>query len=354
MTKLSLAMLALLTLVLSLVAVVLWTTGSGTDDRFVGRGQVMFPELVSRSGTLETIEVTTSAYQLTLQQENGVWRLRQHADYPMSADKVAPLISQVAGLRAWEAKTSNAQLYDRLGVEAAVPAASSSHIVISDGADDKVADLLVGRNAVSIGARPGGGVFVRTPADTQSWLAAGRVIVPQSIGEWLGTVLHISAPDIRKIDVLSGDRMIASAQKPPGEPNYELTFFDPAIVATGATAKDEGFKAMTRGVVTVTAVDVVSVDALSFPPDARQVVFETEAGLRLAARIGAYNGRDWVAFLVSEVAGSTPQLQSAIDDMAARVNDYAFLLEDSKLAALMTPMGAMVELPALQAQPLAQ
>lgn len=352
MTKLSLATLALLTLVLSIVAVVLWTTGGGTDDRFAGRGQVMFPELASKSGGLKTVDVTTSAYQLTLQQEDGVWRLPQHADYPMPADQVALLISQIAGLRAWEAKTSNAQLYDRLGVEAAGPDASSSHIVITADAGETVADLLVGRNAVSIGARPGGGVFVRPATDTQSWLAAGRVTLPQTVGDWLGTILHISAPDIRKIDVLSGDRIIASAQKPPGQPNYELIFFDPAIVATGATAKDEGFKAMTRGVVTVTAVDVVSVDAVSFAPDARQVVFETEAGLRLAARIGAYNGRDWVAYVVSAAAGSTAQ--PAVDEMAERVNGYAFLLEDSKLEALMTPMGAMVELPALQGQPPAQ
>src|SRR5690606_34805640 len=106
------------------------------------------------------------------------------------------------------------------------------------------------------------------------------------------------------------------------------------------------------GIVTVGALDVVAVDAVRFAPDARQVVFETADGLRVAARIGEGDGRDWVAFDISAAEGSAAEATAA--GLAARLNGYAFVLDDSRLSALATPMGELVQLPALQEQPAAQ
>ncbi|HZY68180.1 MAG TPA: hypothetical protein VFE52_06310, partial [Devosia sp.] len=294
----------------------------------------------------------TNGYELTLERRDGSWVAPQHGDYPIPDDKVNLLVSQLAGLRAWEPKTQDPELYTRIGVEDVAPEASSSRVVVSADGDEPVADVLVGRSAASIGARPSGGLFVRQPDEAQSWLAAGRVTIPQSIGEWLGTVVHVRAPDIRKIDVLAGERLLATAEKPTGEPNYQLSFLDPGILASGATAKDEGFKSMTRVVVTTTALEVTAAENLTFAPDARRVVFETEAGMRIEARVGTLDGEDWVAFAVSATGGG--EGQAAAEEMAARVNGRAFQLDDSRMSALMTPMGDLVQLPTLQPEASAQ
>jgi len=338
----AIVLLACMTLVASVAAFWSWSSGQRVSDGFEERGRPVFTSLSGEAAGLDRIEITRPGYELTLQRKGGRWIASEHGDYPVADELANRLISEVASLRRWEAKTERPAFFPLLGVEDSTAAdAASSHVSLRDDAGAVLADLIVGRQSASIGARAGGGSFIRVADEPRAWLVEGVVTLPDDLGGWIGTVMRIPATQVRRVSLYDGDKLLVDASKPAdGGIAYALDFVAADLAAPGSVvANDEAIKSMARGVVSVAALDVRA--ATKERTAGRRVVFETVDGLQVTAWPEQQGDETWVTFDVQAMPGSAgAEMAEAI---ASRTNEWAFLLDSSRSAPFLVPAAELFQ-----------
>jgi hypothetical protein len=317
-----LTLLAIATAAAAALAGWTWYDSGGRDTDASVAGELMFPALAAEGSDLDRIEITAPGYRLALEYRDGAWVAPEHGDFPVDAAAAARLVTDFAGLRIWEAKTTRPDLYSRIGVEDAGDGAPSERVrfVGADGA--ALADAIVGLRSRLLAGFPRGGTFVRVPGDPQAWLVQGTVTVPNSLGEWIGPLLQIPGPTVQRIALFDGDRELLSAAR--NEDVYQLASADPAVAAPADQLDDAAMKSMTRGIVAVRPIDVKPIEAVDFAGDGRSVAFETDSGLTLRVRLGDLDGQTWLAL---EARASAETAEAQATEINARTANWAFLLE---------------------------
>ncbi|MGH8591841.1 MAG: hypothetical protein ACREXX_21755, partial [Gammaproteobacteria bacterium] len=92
------------------------------------------------------IEVKSKDHKTTVRKDGERWVIEDRGGYPALFDKVKATVVAVADLEVLEPKTTNKELYPRLGVEGIDVEPSSSVLVnLADGQSKPLAALLVGK-----------------------------------------------------------------------------------------------------------------------------------------------------------------------------------------------------------------
>ena len=133
----------------------------------------LFPGLAEHINDVARIEVKSKDQKTTVRKDGERWVIEDRGGYPALFDKVKATVVAVADLEVLEPKTTNKELYPRLGVEGIDAEPSSSVLVsLADGQSKPLAALLVGKprsggpagptcavptSRSVVGARPGRG-----------------------------------------------------------------------------------------------------------------------------------------------------------------------------------------------------
>ncbi len=186
---------------------------------------------------------------VTLERDGSGFVVVERGRYPADTATLRTLLLQLSDARRVEAKTARAESHASLGVEAIASKTATGAQVEIEGLAKPLA-ITVGRNAEQLG----GGTFVRSGTDPQSWLVNGRIVIEREPQRWLEKrIVDIAPSRIERIDVKRGDeafalvRAAADRASANAIPNTEA---DPgagsgtesaeaAGTASGANASDE-------------------------------------------------------------------------------------------------------------------
>jgi len=174
-------LILLVVTVLVVVGAFLVRSGSGgSDERSLP--DVVVPGLAAELDRVVRIEVTKGEESIALERRGSTWGLAGRGGYPAKFEKVRDLALGIAELEPVERKTSNPELYERLGVQD--PSADnpdSTLVLMRDEGGEEVASVIIGQREFRGSTQAW---YVRRSDEAQSWLAEGRLDVQPTLATW--------------------------------------------------------------------------------------------------------------------------------------------------------------------------
>ncbi len=177
------------------------------DQNPAGAGQLVFPGLAANLPKATRISISASGKQSTLVLKGDTWGLEERDGYPVLPAKLRELLAGLAELKLVEPRTADPAQFGRLGVDdPKVAGSTAAELKVQDASGTQMVDLLLGhRRTRSQGGLPEA-VYIRKPAETQSWLAEGQVPADGDPQSWLVRDLTDIPPEkIAKMVDVRGD-----------------------------------------------------------------------------------------------------------------------------------------------------
>lgn len=215
-------MLAVATAVIVLAAIVV---RQQTTTAVPQQGAALFPKLLTHINEVTEVKGTSAEGNYTLLLHDGRWVVKEREAYPADADKVRKLLFGLAQLQRVEPKTSNPDLYEKIGVQdVSAKGAESLQIKLSGAKGETLVELIVGKHHLSTADLSQREYFVRPAGDPQSWLVEGKLPEDKSPSNWLQkNILMLDAERVREVRVTHADgQHLAVRRKDPAVENYEL------------------------------------------------------------------------------------------------------------------------------------
>jgi hypothetical protein len=152
----------------------------------VDRPVAAFPGIAARLPGATTIEIIRHDGRATLRREGEHWTVAERGGYPARQERIHELLVGLAELRLVEPRTANQDLLARLGLEDPLGAGATGTLVrVLDASGSPLAELVVGRRRVRTGGNLPETAYVRRPAESQAWLAEGRIPGDHDPNLWL-------------------------------------------------------------------------------------------------------------------------------------------------------------------------
>jgi hypothetical protein len=176
---------------------------------------LMFQNLAGRLAGAARIEVRQGGKSVAVAKRDAeAWVLPDMQDYPVRPEKVRELLVGLTELRLTERRTNDAAMLDRLGLEDPAAANSTAAMLrVLDSKGDPIAELVVGRRRMRTQGGVPESVYVRRPAETQAWLAEGRLPLDADPQLWID----------RDIANIARERVLKVEATRLGEPALVLT-----------------------------------------------------------------------------------------------------------------------------------
>jgi hypothetical protein len=146
-----------------------------------------FPGLAPRLANAARIEVVRHDGTLVIRRAaSDTWVLPARADHPVRPERVREVLVGLTELRLTEPRTANPEMLERLGVEDPTRAGATSALLrVLDANGAPIAELIVGRRRMRVQGNVPESVYVRRPAETQAWLAEGRLPLDADPSLWI-------------------------------------------------------------------------------------------------------------------------------------------------------------------------
>ena len=172
----------------------------------------LFPELTGKINDVSELVIHDGQTTLTVHRVSGKWSIAEADDYPALVDKVKQTVVAVSDLQVVAEKTSNPDLYKRLGVEDPDSLGATSHLLTLTADGDELTTLIAGETRRSKSASSAPGLYVRIPGQQQALLVEGRLTVSTDIIQWIK----------RDIINIEGDRVNSVHVQAAGKPEVIL------------------------------------------------------------------------------------------------------------------------------------
>jgi hypothetical protein len=276
------------------VGLAFWIAGLRAPERAVEKTPA-FPGLIDRVNEVARVELRGGGKETVIVKSGSQWVVANRGNYPAQFEKVKPLVVGVAQLEILEQKTSNPELYAKLGVEDLTAKDAVSHQVsLLDTGGKTVAALLVGKEPANLGVQAPDALYIRRAGEAQALLVLGRVKAETDPAAWVDTKLA---------DVVSS-RIKEAVVKPAAGEAITISKAKAGDKAFTLAGVPKGMKVKSQGVVESLATalqdlhfeDVVAEADAKFPDKPAQVSYKTFDGLVAKATVALVNARTHVRF----------------------------------------------------------
>ncbi len=271
--------LIILIMLTTAVAVVAMLAQRDTGE-VAGAGEPLFPALLDQVNDITTVTGVGGGETVTLERDGDRWLVSEKYRYPADQEKARQLILGAARLTRIEPKTSNPDLYSRIGLDD-IHAKDGSAVQYSfkNAAGDVLAEIIVGNSRLGRADPQSSEYFVREPAMAQTWLVQGKL--PDAIGviAWLdGKVLDVDRDRVHQVTVTHPDgAVIKVGKKKPSQRTFDLLDVPEGTeLETKWKVSDLG-----RSLAGLDLEDVIPASQASVSEDGRKVEMTTFDGLRV-------------------------------------------------------------------------
>lgn len=242
----------------------------------------LLPDLKADINRISQVSVSKAAESLTLSNETGKWVLVERQNYPADTGKLRQLLLALADATKLERKTSNPEMYERLGVEDSGADSESTEIRIS-GPGLEFA-LILGDTAQSRYR------YARIPGQAESWLIDQNPVLPGSAGGWLlQEILDIDSSRVRSVTITHGGAETIRIEKK----DKDAAGFEVPDIPDGRELSYPGVVNGIAGVLSKLNLQDVAVSSASGAGDAK-TVFTTFDGLEVSVDSWLRDENTWI------------------------------------------------------------
>lgn len=318
--------LALLVLTVAVTAAAVSTyMAESRHDGVRLEGAPVLPALTGKLSEVARVEVIAAGGGFTLARRDNGWVVASKHGYPAEDARVKRTLVALANMEKIAAKTRRPALYPRLGVEdPKQPGAQSRLVILRDGAGERLAAVVVGRQRHARTGWSDKGTYVRRPDAARAWLASGLIDLSDDAYPWLETeVVDIAPGAVRRLEIRSRDGGRLLAIRPERDA--------PAMAIAGIPPGREPDVTKVRRLGSVLAKvklhDVRPVAAVDFSAPLARAEVVTFDGLRIAVDVVRRDDAYWLRLDVEAPAGDGEARRRA-GTIAARVDGWAYKVAD--------------------------
>lgn len=275
----ALLILIVLTVVVAVAAVMARRDGNDV----AGAGEPLFPTLLDDINDVTTVVGVGAGETVTLIRDGNRWLVSEKHDFPADQETARQLVLGMARLTRIEPKTSNPDLYARIGLDD-IHAEDGNAVQYSfkNAGGDTLAEIIVGNSRLGRADPQSNEYFVREPDTAQSWLVQGKL--PDTIGviEWLdSSVLSIERDRVRQVTVWHPDGNVVTVRKNnPSQQSFELR----DLPEDAEPESEWKLNDLGRSLASLDMQDVVPATQSSVGDDGLKVEMTTFDGLRVVLR----------------------------------------------------------------------
>ena len=155
-------------------------------------GTSFAPELLGSLNNVTKVEITGPQNQVlsTLIKSNDTWLVEERNQYPADISKIRTSLLAIAEAKIMEQKTSNPDLYSKLGVED-VSSESAQGVKVLLEYDGKVSNIVIGKPGPQINKTR----YVRNQDSNTSWLIDRKIDLNHDAAYWLRKDILSVEPD---------------------------------------------------------------------------------------------------------------------------------------------------------------
>ena len=191
---------ALLALGVVVLFAVMWVLDAGDRGGRAHTG-LLLPDLKPVLNDVREISVTSADGTVTIENDGGRWVVPGKDGYPADTGKLRSLLLDLADARKVEEKTSNPEMYERLGVQDPQDGGDGLLVRLAgDGAAFEPVSVILGEPAQSDYR------YARLPAEAASWLIDRNPDVPGAGGDWLAqAIVDIPSSRVQSVEIRHQD-----------------------------------------------------------------------------------------------------------------------------------------------------
>jgi hypothetical protein len=217
----ALLILIALTAAIALAAVVV----NKEKSDVTGAGEPMFPALLDNINDITTVVGVSGGETFTLVHDGGRWLVLEKNRYPADQVKARQLLLGMARMHRIEPKTSNPDLYAKIGLDD-VNAKDGNAVKYSfnNANGDALAELIIGNSRLGRTDPQLNEYFVREPSSDQTWLVESKLPDESDALGWLESkLLNINRNRVRQVTVLHPDGAVVTiSKKKPSQQAFDL------------------------------------------------------------------------------------------------------------------------------------
>jgi hypothetical protein len=303
-------------------------------------GKPVFSDAAQRLDDVARLGLVHADQKTTLVRSGDQWVVEERGGYPADVTKVRQALLALGGLRYVEPKTAQKDLYTRIEVEDAGAKDSKSTLVtMADAKGSLMGEVITGKHRDDQFGGGEGGVYVRKPGTTQSWLARGNLDLAGATAAWLEKPLVdlplaqlkevvLAQPDGSKVTITRDkpeSKLLLVAMPKDKKLKYDSVLDDAAGVLGGLQLDD-----------------VRPAKEFDFPKDAvSHDQFVAFNGLSIAVDVVDKDGKIWARF----TASGSGDAQKQADELNAKLSPWVFALPELKGKTLKDKFDDLVETP---------
>ncbi|ALG67251.1 DUF4340 domain-containing protein [Beggiatoa leptomitoformis] len=306
----SLSILAILTILAIFFAVQL--TQKPQSPTTATNPITIFPNLMSVINEVSEIDVKAADQTTTLSRStDGLWGLKEKSNYPADLTKVRNILMGFSNLKVLEAKTSNPEWYEKIGVEdVSTPSAKSTLITLKKPDGTGVASLIIGNNQRAKADSSQQEIFVRKPEDKQSWLVQGSLPVEKTALAWISNELtDIAMQRIQAVDVTQpSGKTIQISKTSATDETYKVA----DLPENAKVSQPDAVNQIATTLSNLTLEDVIASSELKGDEKAGvTAVFKTFDGLTVTLKTVEKDSKQYGQFTIAFTA---PQVAEKVED----------------------------------------
>lgn len=346
------------------VAAAAWSTiERGRATASLAPPDSLFPGLMDQVNDIARIDVHTPKLAFTILRvktdDGESWQVKERDGYPVKFATIKQAVVGMASMRMLEAKTAKPELHSRLFLKSSKDGGRGTTIALADSAGKPMAAIVVGKTKSEPGEKEDGIYYVRRLDQAQSYLAAGRVEVWETIDRWLDDSLPTIAR--KRVSAAStiqpnGDR-VSVVRKDPNSGDFKVVDIPTGMKPAGDTIGNSLGSALGF----LDFKDVRQADKVDFT-GANQAVFNTFDGVTVKITvIKGKNGRKdvhWMKFFAMFDADdinldglkdeqkkdmkSAADAKAEVAEINKRYGSWAYIVPDYKAKDFMTDASTLL------------
>jgi len=311
--------LRLLGFVVAVLVAALFLIESGDEGDLPGTGTPLLPELRDVANDIDSITVTRAGQPaLTLIRKDSTWVVPDRGDYPADIARIREVLLAMTDATVVEAKTANAELYSRLGVDSPEDD-SSNAVLIAASAGDRSFALIFG-NVAQRNFR-----YARVAGAEQSWLIDQNPEIPADAGAWLlADIIDLDAARVKSVSINHPDGEVIAISKETADD----TSFAVADIPEG---RELSYSTVANGIGgalnDLTLDDVRPAEATD---EAVTTYFETFDAVRINVEVTEDDAGKWVTLAVHLPADTALDDAEEWQATADRVSGWQYRIADYK------------------------
>lgn len=294
-----------------------WAYLSTRNAPAAAASERLFPDLLARINDVAAVELTGPEGQVRVTRQGDDWVLPEKTGVPAIDARVRPIIIALAELEAGEPKTTNPDLYARIGVEEPGGGAASTLLTLADASGQTLASLILGKTEWISSKQMR---YVRKSGEAQSWLLDFKPDTSLDATVWADkTLARVDGSRIQSVVITqpSGEDMRLTKETPEQE-HYAV-----APMPEGRTLRSEGVAdPLARGLQQLNFEDVRPAGE-SLEGLVTTITFQTFDGLTVTMRVVDEEGVKW-ATLTAE--GEQVERREELGELQGRFAGREFKL----------------------------